>query len=156
VIREGDKTGVAYNPAAGLYANWINTRFYTGSFETPDIDPAAAIPADYAIGKIQAPIESHYAGLLADIAGKLESAGVDIVIATRILDGIFLNRIYTDPAARANSRLLAISSYFQAGFKPSNKFNIIESESPDLFDAGNIGIRTGQLNAIAGKIYNPD
>lgn len=118
------------DPGGHLLDAWRRLRFGTGAFliplpgtDTPPVDPTVTSPAE------QGALVALFSSPLA-----LQLERLDRELALRILDAIFVSRLYWSKERRMKHRLEAITRFFQMGGNPAGVM-LDEPPLPDVFDA---------------------
>lgn len=132
-IRVGAVSRFAFPRSGSFSSGWLATRFANGGFE--------AAPATSGRGK-QAPGEINIASEREDLDAQAVAAApwVDVLatydktLALRVMDAVFVARVFHRKEDINEARIRAITKYFKGGGDPA-LVNMSTSKTPDIFDA---------------------
>lgn len=153
-IRVGDVSRFAFPRSATAGQGWFATRFAHGSFEAP---PAVAGRGKTAPGAGEVTVNVDREDLDAQAVASAPWVDVlatyDQALALRIMDAVFVARVFHRKADINDARIHAITKYFKNGGDPS-LVNMATSKTPDIFDAAVVlgpDMAVGAFYAIYGK-----
>jgi hypothetical protein len=145
VVRQGPLSPVRINPQQSLIENWQTTRFTTGRFEIPDIDPKGQKPVP---ANIKSDIEKATAKSVQKSPELTHLLDADIPdsLGFEVLDAIFSARAHHSTEIRNQARAAAYIAYVRKGGNPMS-VSLVERAEPDLLDTATcLGAkRTSQL-----------
>ena len=154
-IRVGAVSRFAFPRSADVGSGWLATRFAHGSFEAPPASAGRGKPAPEA-EEVTVNVEREDLDAQAVAAAPWASAlaTYDQALALRIMDAVFVARVFHRKADINDARIHAITKYFKNGGDPA-LVNMATSKKPDIFDAAVVlgpDVTVGAFYAIYGKI----
>lgn len=132
-VRAGTKTHVSV-PDGDIFEAWVATRFVSGAWEIPTIDPAAApaVARDFQNEREAALVDILRDSPAVSVARELSIGRNDFFL---IMDAIFSAKGYVSEDKRQKARIANLVRYYQMGGLPSDITIAELPDSADIFDA---------------------